>query len=337
MKKLIYIITVVLLGSSIYAGPIKQFILDSNIVYTLNIAQDGSVTTVMFPSPIQGIYGSNIISDPSKAKDNGAYLLTYQEGNYYFSIKSIRADQTASLNIVYNRKIYVINLKSVSKDEAYNSVTFGTSDSSLGSSNDNGNPRVGPSLLVSALDKAKIYPLLLQQFPDNVANIQYRHREDLFKYKGYSVKLNAIYRFNDIDTLVFWVILTNSTDQKITYDPANIAIRCGEKIYFSSLSDASGVISPNGTTQAYFCITGTPDGSKNWLSVDNNFLVLLTVNNPDSSKDSPDNSSNAMKKLILEQKLKDLNSELDKANTQAEIDSIQQKFSEIQKQLNSLN
>ena len=216
-------------------------------------------------------------------------------------------------------------------------MTFEIADSSLGSSNGNCNPRVGPSLLVSAIDKAKMYPLLLQQFPDNVANIQYRHREDLFKYKGYSVKLNAIYRFNDIDTLVFWVILTNSTDQKITYDPANIAIRCGEKIYFSSLSDASGVIPPNGTTQAYFCITGTPDGSKNWLAVDNNFLVLLAVNNPDSSKDAPDNSSNAMKKLILEQKLKDLNSELDKANTQVEIESIQQKFSEIQKQLNSLN
>ena len=288
----------------------------------------------MFPSAIQGIYGSNIVSNPSKAKNNGAYLLKYQEGNYYFSLKSIKPDQPASLNIVYNRKIYVINIKSVPKDDAYNSVTFETGESSLSSSNGKGNSRVGPTLLVSALDKAKIYPLLLQQFPDNVANIEYKHRSELFKYKGYSVKLNAVYRFNNIDSLVFWVILTNSTDKKITYDTGNIAVRCGEKIYFSSLSDASGVIPPNGTTQAYFCITGNPDGGKNWLSVDNNFLVLLAVDNP--VKNPTTNNTNAMKKLILEQKIKDLNSELDKAVTQHEIQTIKQKYSKIQKQLKKL-
>jgi len=334
MKKFIYMTVIAVLGTSIYAGPIKQFILDSNIVYTLNVSVDGSVTTVMFPSAIQGIYGSNIVSNPSKAKNNGAYLITYQEGNYYFSVKSIRPDQPASLNIVYNRKIYVINLKSVSKEEAFNSVTFDTGESSLGSASGSSSSRIGPTLLVSALDKAKIYPLLLQQFPDNVANIEYKHRDEVFKYKGYSVKLNAVYRFNDIDTLVFWVILTNSTDKKITYNPENIAVRCGGKIYFSSLADASGVIPPNGTTQAYFCITGSPDGGKNWLSVDNNFLVLIAVDNP-SKKPSADNSD-AMKKLILEQKIKDLNSELDKADTQQEVKSIEQEYSKTIKNFKKL-
>ena len=334
MKKIIFITLLIILGTSMHGGPIKQFILDSNIVYTLYISKIGSVTTVMFPSAIQGIYGSNIVSNPSKAKNNGAYLITYQEGNYYFSVKSIRSEQPASLNIVYNRKIYVINLKSVPKDEAYNSVTFSTGESSLEASNSNSSSRVGPTLLVSALDKAKIYPLLLQQFPDNVANIEYKHKNEVFKYKGYSVKLNAVYRFNNIDTLVFWIILTNSTDKKITYDTGNIAVRCGEKIYFSSLADASGVIPPNGTTQAYFCITGSPEGGKNWLSVDNNFLVLLAVDN--LSKNPSANNSKAMKKLILEQKIKDLNSELDKTDKQQEINSIKQKFSKIQKQLKAL-
>jgi hypothetical protein len=334
MKKFICITVTALLGTSMYAGPIKQFILDSNIVYTLNISLDGSVTTVMFPSAIQGIYGSNIVNNPSKAKNNGACLITYQEGNYYFSVKSIRPDQPASLNIVYNRKIYVINLKSVLKEEAYNSVTFDTGESSLGSANGNSSSRVGPALLVSALDKAKIYPLLLQQFPDNVANIEYKHREEEFKYKGYSVRLNAVYRFNDIDTLVFWVILTNSTDKKITYKPENIAVRCGEKIYFSSLADASGVIPPNGTTQAYFCIAGSPGGGKNWLSVDNNFLVLIAVDNP--SKNPTADNSDLMKKLLLEQKLKDLNSKLDQADTQQEVKSIEREYSKTLKNYKKL-
>jgi hypothetical protein len=333
MKKLVILTFIILTLGRLNAGPIKQFILDSNIVYTLNIAKDGSVTTVMFPSAIQGIYGSNIIDNPSKAKNKGAYLLTYQEGNYYFSIKAIRPEQTASLNIVFNRKIYVINLKSVSKKEAYNSVTFETGESTL-SGGDNSN-KVGPTLLVSALDKAKMYPLLLQQYPDNVANIQYKHRDELFKYKGYSVRLNAVYRFNDIDTLVFWVILANTTDKKITYNPVDFAVRCGEKIYFSSLSESSGVIPPNGTTQAYFCITGTPEGGKNWLSVDNNFLVLLAVNNPGKKTDS--GKSDSMKKLILEQKIKDLNLELDQAKTKKKINQINQEFKLIIKKLDNIS
>ena len=336
MKNLLLMISLFTLLSTgrLIAGPIKQFILDSNIVYTLKISKDGSVTTVMFPSAIQGIYGSNIIDNPSKAKKNGAYLLTYQEGNYYFSIKAIRPEQTASLNIVFNRKIYVIKLKSVTKNEAYNSVTFESGGSGAGVSN-GGSSKVAPSILVSALDKAKMYPLLLQQYPDNVANIQYKHRDEVFKYKGYSVRLNAVYRFNDIDTLVFWIILTNSTDKKITYDPANIAVRCGEKIYFSSLAEASGVIPPNGTTQAYFCITGTPDGGKNWLSVDNNFLVLLAADNPNSK--STEDKSGAMQKLILEQKIKDLNLELDEAKTPQEISRIKSEFTTIKNELKNIN
>ncbi|MCF7889344.1 MAG: hypothetical protein K9L78_04400 [Victivallales bacterium] len=337
MKNLLFMISLftLLFTGNLFAGPIKQFILDSNIVYTLKISKDGSVTTVMFPSAIQGIYGSNIIDNPSKAKKNGVYLLTYQEGNYYFSIKAVRPEQTASLNIVFNRKIYVIKLKSVTKEEAYNSVTFESGGNSVGGSNGGGSNKVAPSILVSTLDKAKMYPLLLQQYPDNVANIQYKHRDEVFKYKGYSVRLNAVYRFNEIDTLVFWIILTNSTDKKITYDPANIAVRCGEKIYFSSLAEASGVIPPNGTTQAYFCITGTPDGGRNWLSVDNNFLVLLAADNPDNQ--STENKTGAMKKLILEQKIKDLNLELDKAKTPEEISRINREFTTIKNELKNIN
>ncbi|HJO93351.1 MAG TPA: hypothetical protein QF753_08120 [Victivallales bacterium] len=318
-------------------SPIKQFMLDSGIVYTINVNNQGAVTTVMFPSAIQGIYGSNVVSE---ARGKGSYLLSYTPGNYYFSIKLIKREnggEHGSLNIVFNRKVYVVNLKPTPRDMAYASVTF-VSDSVSSASYSGGKAKtVPPEILLDAVDKARQYPLYAQQFPDVIAKVGYKSVNKLFRYKNYSVKLQTIYRFDSIDTLVFWVYLKNYSNKPITYDPQNISVRLGDEIYFTSFTDASGTIPAFGTTQAYFCITGRAgEGGRNNLSVDNNYVVLINADaggiNQLCEKDKM-----AVRKQQLIQQAQRLSERLNATTDKKKIDAIYKEYASVQAQFKALN
>ena len=78
----------------------------------------------------------------------------------------------------------------------------------------------------------------------------------------------------------------NETDQPIYYVPQSLAVRVGSGVYWSALSDASGIITAGekdpktgkitpGHSDGYFVICGTPHGGRNHLSVQNAFNVLV--------------------------------------------------------------
>jgi hypothetical protein len=337
-KKILVFTSLIFIICSGYAAnsPIKQFMLDSSIVYTINVDNSGAVTTAMFPSAIQGIYGTNVVADD---KGNGSYMLSYTPGNYYFSIKLIKRENgghSGSLNIVFNRKVYVVNLKPVLKDNAYASVTFVPDRVSSSSISSSGTAKtVAPEILLDAVDKSKMYPLYAQQYPDVAAKIKYKSTNKLFRYKNYSVKLQAIYRFNSIDTLVFWVVLKNYTDKSITYDPQNISVRAGEQIYFTSFTDASGTIPPYGTSQAYFCITGRDTGSRNYLSVDNNYVVLINAETGGINQlDKKDKIAVLKQELI--QKARRLSDRLSATEDPVKVEKIYKEYLRIQQQFINL-
>jgi hypothetical protein len=105
-------------------------------------------------------------------------------------------------------------------------------------------------------------------------------------YRGFEVVLTKVYRFDAEDTLIFQVEFVNETDQPIYYVPQSLAVRVGPAVYWSALSDASGImtaglkdpktgnITPSHST-GYFVICGTAQGGRNHLSVQNKFNVLV--------------------------------------------------------------
>ena len=106
-------------------------------------------------------------------------------------------------------------------------------------------------------------------------------------YEGFHVILTKVFRFDAEDALIFQVEFVNETDKPIYYIPQSLAVRVGSGVYWSALSDASGVItrrrerpektrrSSPGHSEGYFVICGTPRGGRNHLSVQNAFNVLV--------------------------------------------------------------
>jgi hypothetical protein len=123
-------------------------------------------------------------------------------------------------------------------------------------------------------------------------------------YDDFEIRLEEAFRFDPQDTLVFRVVLRNKTDKEIDYRPQGFSLRVGERLYWQSISDASGVMPPKSDSPAYFASTGTPDGSRNDISVKNDFTVLLAradasaVGNLPGALPTNDQPSNNTKKAV---------------------------------------
>ncbi len=257
---------------------IQEVELDEHCVYTVPVAFS-RVTTISFPGPISAIDGALVTVD---GKAQGLFQLAHKAGSYFFSVRSLVKGATTNVNVRWKNKTYVLELQ----DSA-------TPVLSLIFNNPNDSKRavttsaVTPSRLLGLLDKAKAYPILKANHPEAVEQteyVSYGEKPPVMDYNEFEIRIEEAFRFDVQDTLVFRVVLRNKTDKEVLYSPEGFSIRVGERLYFQSISDASGVMSPKSDTPAYFAITGTPSGGRNDVSLKNEFTVLLTRVDSDIAK-----------------------------------------------------
>jgi hypothetical protein len=264
--------------SLVNAQAIKTLPLDDQTVYHLKVGTN-KVTTLVFPQPITALEGSGITADP---KTPAKILLSYHAGDRFFSVRALADPATADLNVIIDRKVYVIEL--TVDQEPFQAVRFYPADEPPVQSV--GQPNAGPSQLLGLLDKAKAYPLLVEQYPEMVSQIDKAEPFTQTLYEGFHVILAKVFRFDAEDALIFQVEFVNETDKPIYYVPQSLAVRVGSEVYWSALSDASGIITAGekdpktgkiipGHSDGYFVICGTPHGGRNHLSVQNTFNVLV--------------------------------------------------------------
>lgn len=260
---------------------IQQFLLDDHAVYDIKIAKD-EVTTLAFPGPITALEGANVSNDPKQSP--APVLLSYQEGRYYFSVRAVTEKASASLNVIYKKQTYVLSLRT--DKEPLRSVTFFQTQDEDGPEARRGQDPLSPTKLLSLIDRAKAHHVIRSQHPELTSQIKTAAPNQKMLYKGFDVVLAEVFRFDPEDTLVFKVLFFNNSREEICYQPQSLAVRVGSRVYYASLSDASGVmpggildpksgqINPN-VSIGYFAITGTPEGSRNNLSTENQFNVLV--------------------------------------------------------------
>jgi hypothetical protein len=100
--------------------------------------------------------------------------------------------------------------------------------------------------------------------------------EDTTEYDDFTIQLVRVIRNNKIDALGFEILITNKTDHTIYFDPESFGARVNENVFNQVTSDISPTLPANAQMRAWFAIITSPDGTPNYLSVDNSFSVLLT-------------------------------------------------------------
>jgi len=280
MKKLILFFLISI--SSYGAQPVSaiaQKLLDEFIVYEVPVAETIGNTTVLFPSPISGIFVSK--ASPS-SQTNSDFLIDYQPGSYYFTIRSTKPHVEDYINVIFEKKAYVFHV--FSSKQPYRTLTLFYPSKSFSK----GKKSVSPELLISLLDKVKSYSLLAAQHPEKVEGVMHESPKKELDYSNYKIVIQDVYRFEEADTLIFRLSLENKTSKVITYNPQNVSIGLKENLYSTSIVDASGDIPPNSVVTAYFGITGTASGGRNNLSPQNDWnIILLADGQPGFAPQSP--------------------------------------------------
>ena len=133
------------LPTSGVAGPIKQIPLDNYVIQRVPVATGKGNTVIMFPSPIQALYASRCAL---QEQPNADFLLDFQAGQYWFTVRALKSDVEDYITVIYERKAYVIRI-SASETPLY-TVSFFRDDSnasgglSLRRKGDTGTPYLTP-------------------------------------------------------------------------------------------------------------------------------------------------------------------------------------------------
>ena len=140
------------------------------------------------------------------------------------------------------------------------------------------------------MDKAKAYPLFAKDCPDALVGVVHTAPELTNYYENFNVMIRDVWRFEEEDTLIFRLELVNTSDAAIYYNPQDLAVRLGDRIYTQSLADASGIMPPKSTTPAFFAITGDGHGGRNHLAPENKWNVLVVRADGPAALPTPDSS-----------------------------------------------
>jgi hypothetical protein len=276
-------------GSLAHAGSIVQKPLDEFIIYDIPVASKTGTTTVMFPSEISGLFAKSVAVQD---QENAGFLISFTPGNFYFTIRALKKDAEDHLTVIFNRKAYVLHM-TASEHPFYN-VTFYQEERN----GKEGRINVVPERLLSLMDKAKAYPLLLKAEHDALAGVLHASPGITNYYKDFTIRILDVWRFEKEDTLVFRLELENDSNEAIYYKPQDLAVRLNERIYTESLADASGVMPPKSVTPAFFAITGNGQGGRNHLAPDNKWNVLVVRAEPHQAVRSASASGTSNKNVV---------------------------------------
>jgi len=324
MKKLkllgIGLVLSILISSNMYAGKIKNFLLDSSRPFVIKVSNvQGGKTTVMFPGTLGALHGSNITQ---KAGENAGFVITADKGSYFFSLESQDPEAVGSINAVYNRQIIVLRIENAPENESYSSVTFKNINQVISGGN-GGMGSITPTVVRDLIEKAQLYTVLINKYPESYENVEYARKEQLFNYTGYSILLENVYRFKMDDTVVFQLLLRNNTDKTLVYDPHLLVAATGSRRIYSSVTVGSGQIPSHGETPVWFAITGNLSGGRNELAADSNWKILLTAGKIDQKVSTLDIN----KKIIAREN--DLQDQISQINKRLNSNSVSNKEIEL--------
>ena len=281
----------------------KEYTLAQGEIYKVFVKKDDGATTVTFPSAISKIAGVNVSTDGSTD-----FQISAQPGGYYFNLVALREGATGTLTVVFNRKTYILYLVQ-DNEKAFAAVNF-TGGSGGGASAGGGNA-VTPARLLSLIDMAKAYDVLSKRYPTELRDSTRFAKKATFQFEKFQMDLLEVIRFNHEDTLVFKLQLRNDTNEEILYDKFSFSVQAGNRTYYMSAADATGVMPPKSSTYAFFTITGTPEGRRNNLAADNEFRIGVTAQYMEQQAAVPESQTTEQKKET-EEKISKAEAEYDK-------------------------
>lgn len=269
-------------ASALSAQSIRDLTLDPQQAVDLPVSRE--VTTVMFPGALTAVAGADMLIDHGKESaevEEGTPLrfhVTHAPGSNFVLVRSLQSEATGRLTAIYEGSAYVIQLRTVGADSIA-SVIFKRPVTATAARVEappepvKFSPRIGLSLL----DRARAYPVLAKSLPKAVEGVTLRAQNRKVELPDVDITVQEVYRFSKEDAVVFLLRLHNRTDRVIELVPSTFAARVARERFEQSIANGPRTLEPGASADAEFAIVGLPDGTRNDLSADNAFTILVNT------------------------------------------------------------
>lgn len=204
------------------------------------------------------------------------FHVTHAPGSNFILVRSLLSDATARLTAIYEGSAYVIQLRSVASDSVA-SVIFkrATVQNAVRVDSPPESVRFSPRVGLSLLDRARAYPVLVRSLPKAVEGITLRAQNRKVELPDLEITVQEVYRFSKEDAVVFLLRLKNTSDSVVDLVPSTFAARVAQERFEQSIANGPRTLAPGESAEAEFAIVGLPDGTRNDLSADNAFTILI--------------------------------------------------------------
>lgn len=270
------------LASALAAQTIREARLDPKQAVDLPVSRE--VTTVMFPGPITAVAGVDMLIEGGKQSvevEEGTPLrfhVSHAPGSNFIILRSLQPDAAARLTAIYDGSAYVLNLRTVAADSTASVIFQPAAQVAAVRVETPPEPvKFSPRIGLSLLDRARAYPVLAKSLPKAVEGVTLRAQNRKVELPDVEVTVQEVYRFSKEDAVVFLLRLKNTTDRTLDLAPSTFAARVANEKFEQSIANGPRSLAPGESADAEFAVVGMPDGTRNDLSADNAFTILVNT------------------------------------------------------------
>lgn len=276
------------LASALAAETVRELTLDPRQAVDLPVSRD--ITAVMFPGPLTAVAGADMLIDNGKeaveVEENTPlrFQVTHALGSDFILVRSLQPGATGRLTVIYDDSAYVIQLQSVEADSVASVIFHRAALPSAVRVEARPQPvKFSPRIGLSLLDRARAYPVLVSALPKAVEAVTLCVQNRKVELPDVTIAVQEVYRFPKEDAVVFLLRLTNTTDRVVDLAPGTFAARVGQERFEQSIANGPRTLGPGESADAEFAIVGLPDGTRNDLSADNAFTILVSTSRRDAT------------------------------------------------------
>lgn len=279
-------------GALLTAQSIRELALDPTQTIDLPVSRE--ITTVMFPGPLTAIAGADMLIEDGKAavevEDGTAvrFHVTHAPGANFILLRSLQPDATGRLTAIYDGSAYVLNLRSVAGKSVASAILKRASVQTAVKVDAPPEPvRFTPRIGLSLLDRARAYPVLIKSLPRAVEGVTLSAQNRKVELGDLEINVQEVYRFSREDAVVFLLRLKNTGKTALDLVPSTFAARVANKRFEQAVANGPRTLAPGESADAEFAIVGLPDGTRNDLSADNAFTILVNTSRSGAAAETP--------------------------------------------------
>lgn len=268
-------------ASALTAQTIREFTLDPYQAIGLPVSRE--VTTVTLPAPITAVAGADMLIEDGGAavevdEDTPVrFHVTHAKGTNFLLVRSVQPDANGTLSIIFEGSAYVLQLQAVAANPIASAIFQRRAADTAQRVDRVPEPvKFSPRVGLSVLDRARAYPVLARALPKAVEGVSVSARRRKIELPDIEIEVQEVYRFSREDAVVFLLNLRNKTDQVLELTPSTFAARVGNERFEQSIANGPRVLQPGESREAEFAVIGMPDGTRNDLSADNAFTILVS-------------------------------------------------------------